>query len=75
MQPVKAFQTIEEELEYLRLRVKTAYRDSRTKPENCADAKNILIGIRENLEPYYNLLEAQERAELTFQNINEAFKQ
>lgn len=64
MQPLRFFNTIEEELEYLRGRVKSIYANSSTRPENCADAKNILRGIKEDLKSYTAELKVHEWAQV-----------
>lgn len=57
------FQSDEMELAYLRQKVKTTYRNARVRPENCADAKNLLKGIRDDLKPYYDKLEQYEKSQ------------
>lgn len=64
MKPVEVFDSIENELAYLRKRVKVAYEEGKVRPENAADAKCLLKGIAEALKPYVLLLEKHERAEL-----------
>ncbi|MCE3234048.1 MAG: hypothetical protein K0Q50_228 [Vampirovibrio sp.] len=64
MEPVRFFKSINEEVEFLRSCLKTAYLDAAAPPENCADAKNILKGIRDSLKTYYEALKQHEWNEI-----------
>lgn len=63
MKPVKFFNSIEEELEYLRGRIKTTQFNASVRPENCADCKNLLKGIADDLKTYTSALVSHERSE------------
>lgn len=53
-----------DELAYLRQKLQTTYRNASVRPENAADARNLLRGIRDDLKAYYERLKGYEMANL-----------
>jgi len=64
VRPVRFFNSIEDELKWLRKRVKVTQKNASCPPENCADAKAMLKGIRDDLKSYVIELESLETNEL-----------
>jgi len=64
MNPVPFFETIEQELRFLRSKVKLTQSNASVQPENCADCRLILKGIRDDLKPYVLALKQHELDEL-----------
>lgn len=56
--------TNKEYIQALEAKLKTAYLNASTPPENCADAKCILKGIRDDLKPVYEHIKNREKEAL-----------